>query len=400
MELTAGLPFWLVNDGLLFDYPKLFQSLKTKVVVVGGGISGALAAYHLTEAGIETILVDGRTIGLGSTCASTSLLQYELDIPLYKLQQHIGKTKATRAYIACANAIDRLQEISMRTGYDGFQKNMSLYFAGKKDCGSLLQDEFKARKLAGLKVEMLSRMEVQSYCRINGGAGILSEKAATINAYSFTHHLLQYSIKKGLQVFDRSKVVAIETNGNSVCCTMENDVTIEADFMINAMGYEVVNFLKKDILNFDCTYAFVTEQMDSVEPAWRDGILLWNTDDPYLYLRHTKDNRVMIGGRDERLSNRVTRHLYLQGKIRRLEKDLNELLPGNTLRSEFSWCGTFGKTKDALPYIGPLAGTPQILYSLGMSGNGITFSEVAAEIITATVQGRKHDDAALFEFGR
>ena len=49
--------------------------------VIGGGITGALIAYHLTEAGCDTVVLDRRDIGGGSTSASTSLLQYEVDTP-------------------------------------------------------------------------------------------------------------------------------------------------------------------------------------------------------------------------------------------------------------------------------------------------------------------------------
>ena len=79
MELTAGYPFSLIKNGIPFEYPKLSKNVRSRVVVIGGGISGALTAYYLTEKGVDCILVDGRSIGLGSTCASTSLLQYELD---------------------------------------------------------------------------------------------------------------------------------------------------------------------------------------------------------------------------------------------------------------------------------------------------------------------------------
>ncbi len=35
------------------------------MVLMGGGISGALVAYHLINAGVDCILVDARTIALG-----------------------------------------------------------------------------------------------------------------------------------------------------------------------------------------------------------------------------------------------------------------------------------------------------------------------------------------------
>src|SRR6185369_1720976 len=110
MKLTHGYPFWLINDGLLYNYNKLTKNINTDVVIIGGGISGALSAYYLTRAGIKTVLVDARSIGLGSTCASTSLLQYELDVPLHQLIERIGEAKAVRAYQLCGKAISKLQQ--------------------------------------------------------------------------------------------------------------------------------------------------------------------------------------------------------------------------------------------------------------------------------------------------
>ena len=40
MNLSSGYPFWLIKDGLLHEYEKLEKSLRTDVVIMGGGISG------------------------------------------------------------------------------------------------------------------------------------------------------------------------------------------------------------------------------------------------------------------------------------------------------------------------------------------------------------------------
>lgn len=70
-----------MKNGLMATYPTLKQDLVCGVAVIGGGITGALVAYHLIQAGVDTVLVDKRDIGHGSTSASTSLLQYEVDTP-------------------------------------------------------------------------------------------------------------------------------------------------------------------------------------------------------------------------------------------------------------------------------------------------------------------------------
>src|SRR5689334_12845681 len=108
MILKSGYPFSLIKNGLVTDYPKLERDLRADTVIMGGGISGALTAWHLCEEGIGSIVIDARTIGLGSTCASTSLLQYEIDTPLFRLTEMIGEEKAARAYMLCNEAINEL----------------------------------------------------------------------------------------------------------------------------------------------------------------------------------------------------------------------------------------------------------------------------------------------------
>ena len=53
MRLTSDFPFWSVRDGLPVSYPALREDVKCEALMVGAGISGAMAALHLVEAGVE-----------------------------------------------------------------------------------------------------------------------------------------------------------------------------------------------------------------------------------------------------------------------------------------------------------------------------------------------------------
>jgi glycine/D-amino acid oxidase-like deaminating enzyme len=187
MDLTAGYPFYLIKNGLIANYPKLEKSIKTGVVVIGGGISGSLTAYYLTKAGFECVVVDSRNIGMGSTCASTSLLQYELDMPLSMLSQQIGYQKAARTYRLCSESIDILQTISTETGNSLFEKQQSLYFAAYKKDRSFLLREHEFRKRAGFDVRFLESQDVLKNFGFQTEAAILSEQGATTDAYRLTH---------------------------------------------------------------------------------------------------------------------------------------------------------------------------------------------------------------------
>lgn len=113
-----------------------------------------------------------------------------------------------------------------------------------------------------------------------------------------------------------------------------------------------------------------------------------------------KTDIVIIGGGDEAFNSPLKRDKLIVKKTALLKKDFSKLFPDIDLIPEFSWAGTFGITKDALPYIGTYSKTPHTFYALGFGGNGITFSLIAAEIICDMVSGKANKDASLFSFDR
>ncbi len=400
MKLTSGYPFWLIKDGLPFNYSKLEESIKTDVLILGGGISGALVAWHLNNAGVNCVVADARTIGLGSTCASTSLLQYEIDTPLCELKNKIGLKNAVRSYRLCAAAIATMGSISGKLNYPEFQLKQSLYYAAHKKDIAFVKEEFAIRKANGFDVTYLDEKEVKQVFNISAPCAILSECGGQMNAYSLTHQLHQHGIKNGLKVYDRTPVKKIQHSKTGVVLLCENGNTITAKKIIYATGYESVNFIKEKIVDLHSTYAAVSEQANEKTKFWKDEVMIWNTADPYLYMRTTRDKRILIGGRDEDFFNAAKRDKLIDKKKKLLVKDFNYVFPDIEFIPEFSWTGTFGATEDGLPFIGEYKSLPNSYFALGFGGNGITFSLIAAQIITDLIKGKKNKDAAIFSFER
>jgi glycine/D-amino acid oxidase-like deaminating enzyme len=131
---------------------------------------------------------------------------------------------------------------------------------------------------------------------------------------------------------------------------------------------------------------------------WPEECLIWEAADPYLYVRATKDWRIICGGEDEEFADEDHRDAQLSGKTKTLEKKLAMLLPKVDARAQFAWTASFGQSVTGFPSIGPIRGHSRCYAVLGYGGNGITFSMLAAQLISASIGGRRDPDAGLFAF--
>ena len=400
MKLSSGYPLSLIKNGLLYSYPKLERDIKTDVVVLGGGISGALTAHYLVQEGIDCVLIDARSIGLGSTCASTSLLQYEIDTPLHQLIEMVGEKNAVRSYKLGTSAITKLATLATKIGVNDFEMKKSLYYAAYKKDIPFLKKEFEARKKYGFKVKWLDEDRAFKQFGFLSPGGILSDVAATTDAYVLTHRLLQYNINRGLKVYDRTPIASIKHNRLNVQLKTHEKFVITSKKLVYATGYEVVDFISKPIVKLTSTYAIASEAFNSPLKLGKNDTLFWNTAKPYLYLRPTNDNRIIIGGRDEEFFSHIKRDRLIPRKTKQLQKDFKKIFPSIPFKTEFSWAGIFGSTKDGLPYIGAYRRLPHSFFALGFGGNGITFSQVAGEIVASLIKGKKNNDVDIFSFER
>ena len=401
VDLKSGYPFWPVRDGLIQSYPRLDGDARCDVAVIGAGITGALVAHHLVRAGFDTLVVDRRDVGWGSTAASTALLQYEIDAPLVELMEMRGREHANRAYLSCRDAIGKLECLagSLSGDFD-FERKKSLYLGPRKRDRKFLRAELEARHAIGIRVDLLEEDDIASRFSFRRPAALLSYDAAQVDAYGFTHALLADAAQRGARVFDRTTVVDVDAANRGVTLVTADKAIVRARYLVFASGYETRDFLGESVARLASTYALASEPLESIEGWGEDQCMIWEHAHPYLYLRTTADGRVIIGGEDEYFHNPARRDHLLPAKTDKLVARFRELFPDIELDVGFSWTGTFGESKDGLAYIGAHRHWPSSYFALGYGGNGITYGIIAAEIIRDALCGRENDQAELFRFDR
>jgi glycine/D-amino acid oxidase-like deaminating enzyme len=396
LRLHSGAPYWLLDAGLEeFSAP----AAECDVAIIGAGITGALLADRLTGAGLTVTLFDRRAAAYGSTAASTALLQYEIDVELLDLIGRVGEADAVRAYRLCAAAIPELGALCEELGPEcGFVRRSSLYLASRRRDAKRLQQELECRAQFGLDVTWWDRKQVDHRYGIPSHGALRNDSAAEVNPVRLTRALLRRAIGRGAGLSIRTTVEAVEREGDGVRLRTSRG-TVRAGRVIYAAGYEVPAPLRTDLVALHSSYALVTEPLERWG-RWDDGCLVWESARPYCYLRSTPDGRALIGGLDVPFRDPDWRDRLLPDKARRLDQRLRTWLPEVTSCRAYAWAGTFGETRDGLPFIGTMPEEPQIAYALGYGGNGITFSLIAADILRDQCLGRPNDDARIFRLDR
>ena len=399
MDIRSNEPYSLIKNALTQSYPSLKKSISSEILIIGAGITGALIAYKLLQEGKKIVMVDKRDVCNGSTAASTSMLQYEIDVPLHQLIEQVGLTTAVSSYQNCEKAIKELKVIVDQIKSDcGFKYQKSIYFTSTKKDIPFLKNEFEARKSHGFKVKWLSKEDL-SKLGLKAYAAIESASGARMDVYKCTNDLLEYNNSKGVDIYDRTEIEHIKESNNKIIAKTKAGFTIEADSVIHCTGYESIETVNKNIVNLKSTFALASEAYDTIPKAFKNT-MYWNTDSPYLYFRSTDDGRIMMGGGDRDFKNAKRRDALLPRKEKELSKAFTKCFPDIPFVADYSWAGTFGETKDGLPYFGKADSNSKEHYILGFGGNGITFSVMGMEAIIHSLSNTPHPYLEYYKFDR
>ncbi|RNJ46527.1 FAD-dependent oxidoreductase [Mesorhizobium erdmanii] len=399
LDLRTGRPVWSAYRAPTVPTSALTRDVTTDVLIIGMGISGAMMAEALTADGHSVICIDRRGPLKGSTAATTALVQFEIDQPLSVLSKMIGKAKAQQAWrrsrLAISNLAGRIEDLAIDCR---LRRTPSLYLAGTLLGPAELRDESEARRQAGIAATYLTPQPLAQTFGIDRGGAILSHGNIALDPRKLTAGLLLKALERKARLYAPAEATAIEDSAGEAVVATKDGPTITARHVVLATGYELVDIVPAAAHRIISTWAIAT--CPQPRKLWPGPAFIWEASDPYLYLRATADGRVICGGEDEDFADETRRDELIADKSARIADKLGRLFPYLDVRSEFAWTGSFGTTSAGLPYIGAVPRHPRIHAVMGYGGNGITFSRIASEIISASIKGSADTDAELFAFNR
>jgi len=397
-NLRTGHAIWSAHRHPRIPATRLHRSVSADVVVVGAGISGAMISQALTAAGMRPLILDRRRGALrGSTAASTALLQFELDTPLIHLTRKVGRRAAEQAWRCSHAAVNELRTRATKLGIEAhLQSRPSLYLAGDILDAAGLRREVRARQKLGLPSEMLEREALRHHFGIDRQAAILSHANAEADPVALANGFLQRALRDGARLHAPHEVADLHATRRGITVFTKDGIEIQTRRVVLCTGYEMPKIVPTDRNRILSTWAMATSPQP--EKVWPQRALIWEASEPYLYARVAHDGRVICGGEDEDFSEDKRRDASIETKTARLEKKLGKLFPALDTRAEFAWTGCFGSSTTGMPTIGEIPGHRHCYAVLGYGGNGITFSMLAATLLTKAIRGKNDPDGKLFAF--
>lgn len=199
---------------------------KAEIIIIGGGVVGASAAYHLTEKGAKNVLVlEGESQqGKGSTGKATGGVraQFETEInikmSLYSL------------------------DFFANCGFDcGYEPRGYLFFATSENQFEYLKHNVEFQKTLGVQdVEIVDTRQIAEICPILNCEDIIGgsfgKHDGFINPLAVMNGFTQTALQRGAKIQFETKVLSIETKSGKVVAVETNKGRIECEKIVLATG--------------------------------------------------------------------------------------------------------------------------------------------------------------------
>lgn len=401
MNLQSGMYYWPTTLQDPPSYPRLNKDIACDVLIIGGGSSGAQCAFYLADQGVDVVVIEKGKVGSGSTSTNTALIQYSGEKMFTKLSNTFGQKIINRHLRLLKQAIDEIENAAKLSPIDAeFFRRDSLYFASAMEDIKKLEEEYHFLKQQGFPVDWFDRGDIEANYPFSKEAAVYFYNDGELNPYRFSHGLLSYAGKRGIRIYEHTEMNGhfFDSHKQAMRVSTKTGYGIRASHVIFAAGYEGIDVKKEKLVSFSSTYTVTTKPVDLA--TWHNRTLIWETARPYIYMRTTADNRIIIGGLDDSTNYPEDRDSKLKHKANLLIEECNRRFPAIHAEAEYANAAFYGGTVDGLPIVGIYDEYPNCYFLFAFGDNGTVYSQLLTKLIVQDIIQGKSDDLLLYRQDR
>jgi glycine/D-amino acid oxidase-like deaminating enzyme len=398
-------PFWLSQPDAPAPGEALEGDVEADLVVVGGGLTGLWAALLASEGDPEreVVLLEGERVAFGATGRNGGFMDASLT---HGIENGVARWPAEMPQLERLGRenFDAIKDAMARHGIDaGFEETGELAFATEPHQAEWIPEAVETAREYGWHAEAWSaeqaRAEVHS--PTYHGAAYLPDGRGVVDPARLAWGLARAARDRGVQLFERSPVVALKREGEGVAAaTAAGVVRARRAILATSAFPPLVRAIRRYVVPvYD--YVLVTEPL----PPDRRRSLGWErrqglTDmaNQFHYYRLTSDDRVLWGGYDAvyNFRNGMGPHLDERpATFELLATHFFETLPQlEGVRFTHRWGGAI----DTCSRFSVMFGTAlqgRAVYAVGYTGLGVAASRFGAQVALDLADGRDTERTRL-----
>jgi glycine/D-amino acid oxidase-like deaminating enzyme/nitrite reductase/ring-hydroxylating ferredoxin subunit len=367
-----------------FDTP---PALETDVCIIGAGIAGLSTALELARGGTRVSVIDDGPIGGGETGRTTAHLASAVDDRFHKLEKRFGERGARLVAESHAAAIDKIEQNVREFAIDcEFRRVEAYLFSPPGDDLQELEVELGAARRAGLIVDRVERGPLDL------GPALRFANQAEIHPLRYLRGLAEAVIEHGGHIHTHCHVESIDPHGKPLVLKLAGGRSIHCRIAIDATNGAISSPIKLPIRQ--AAYRSYVLGFD-LEPGAIPHMLLWDTEDPYHYVRVATGpsgrDVLVVGGEDHRTGQGNPEHAF--GTLAHWARQRFRFAGPIVER----WSGQILEPADGLAFIGACPDLEHVYVVTGDSGNGMTHGTIAAMVIPELARGRRSAWAELYD---
>jgi glycine/D-amino acid oxidase-like deaminating enzyme len=349
------------------------------VVIVGGGVIGTSAAFHLAEAGVDVVLLERAQLGSGSTCRAAGGVRAQFSDALnIEISQ-----RSLRAF----------REFARRPGWEIDFKQVGYLFVLSTDSDvAIFERNVELQHEYGVPSRILSAAQARELCPLLAGDDILAAAfspedghltpEAVVQGYAYGARAGGAHIRVGCEVLD------IATSGDEITEVITTQGAIRTGTVVCAAGAwsrrcgEMVGValpvtpLRRQVLFTESISGLPSELPMTIDFA---SSFYFHREGPGVLLGMS-DPEEKPGFVTETSDDWIPR--LIDVAARRAPRIADAGIRGG-------WAGLYEMTPDHNAIIGEARGISRFLYATGFSGHGFLQGPAVGEIMRDLVLARR-----------
>ncbi|WP_010243875.1 FAD-dependent oxidoreductase [Acetivibrio cellulolyticus] len=355
------------------EYPVLNEDIKVDIAIIGGGFAGISTAYMLSKHGIKAAILEADHILQGTTGHTTAKVTSQHELIYSKIKSLMNEEYAKQYADANETAIRMIEKIASENNIEcDFVPESAYAFTQDDNYVNKISDEVKVATSLGIKAAYVDEIPFSIPIK----AAIRFDNQAQFHPRKFLLPLAKKVTESGIQIFEQSRVVDIEEDGNYILITNQGK-KVTAEKVIIASHYPCYN---KHGMYFSRIYPERSYALAIKAKEKYPGGMYINLEEPARSIRSQKSDNselIIVGGDHHKTGQGEDTILHYETLVDFAAKIFTvEDIP-------YRWSTQDCMTLDNVPYVGHFTSkTPNMYVATGYGKWGMTNSMASAMILS------------------